>query len=132
MVALDQATKWLVRHEAGHLPWRVVAGVRIELSHNSGISFSQLAGGGALVIVLVAAVCAGVAAALWFASPAYRPAIGLILGGALGNLIDRLAWHGSVLDFIGIYTYPTFNVADIGIVAGTVLLVVQVLRGAHA
>lgn len=130
LLAADQATKWIVRHEAAHLPWRVGFGLRIELNHNPGISFSQLANGGTLVLGLVAVVCAGVAVALVVAPPRYRPALGLILGGALGNLVDRLAWHGSVIDFIGFHTWPTFNLADAGIVAGTVLLVLQVLRGA--
>ena len=132
VLAADQASKWLVRREAARLPWRVARGLRVELNHNPGISFSQLSGAGELIVALVAAVCAGVAVALWFAPPRYRPALGLVLGGALGNLADRLAWNGSVIDFIGVYTWPTFNVADMAIVAGTVLLVVQVLRGAAA
>jgi signal peptidase II len=130
VLAVDQASKWLVRHETAHLPWRIGLGLRIELSHNPGISFSQLTGAGSLVIVLVAVVCAGVCAALWLAPPPYRPAIGIILGGALGNLTDRVLWHGAVIDFIAVSHWPTFNLADAAIVAGTVLLVVQVLRGA--
>ena len=89
----DQASKWLVRHDADHLPYRVVGGLRVDLDLNRGISFSQLAAAGD-VVVLVAAVAAGVIAALVFAAPRYRPALGLILGGALGNLIDRSASAG--------------------------------------
>ena len=132
MLAADQASKWVVRHEAAHLPWRVGLGLSIELNHNPGISFSQLSGAGSIVIVLVAVVCAGVAAALWLAPPPYRAPIGIILGGALGNLTDRLLWHGAVIDFIGLSHWPTFNLADASIVVGTVLLVVQVLRGGTA
>jgi signal peptidase II len=132
VVCVDQASKWLVRHEAARLPWRIASGLRIELNHNPGISFSQLSSAGELVIVLVAVVCAGVAVALWLAPPRYRPALGIILGGAVGNLADRVAWNGAVIDFIGVYSWPTFNIADVAIVGGTVLLVVQVLRGSIA
>ena len=129
VLAADQAGKWVVRHQAGHLPWHLTGGLRIELNYNAGISFSQFAGA-SWVMALVAAVCAGVAIALWFAPPAYRPALGIILGGALGNLVDRLVWDGAVIDFLGVYTWPTFNLADVAIVGGTMLLALRVLRGA--
>ena len=128
----DQASKWLVRHEAAHLPHRVVGGLRIDLNYNSGISFSRFAGAGVVVVVLVAAVVAGVTAALFLAPPRYRPALGVILGGALGNLIDRLRFGGAVADFIGVFGWPTFNLADAAIAAGTVILVLQVLRASRA
>jgi lipoprotein signal peptidase len=128
----DQAGKWLVRHEAAHLPCRVVGGLRVDLNYNSGISFSRFAGAGVVLVALVAAVVAGVTAALLFAPPRYRPALGVILGGAVGNLVDRLRFGGAVVDFIGVYGWPSFNLADAAIVAGTVLLLLQVLRGSRA
>ena len=73
--------------------------------------------------MLVAAVAAGVAVALVFSPPRYRPALGVILGGAVGNLIDRLRFDGAVVDFIGFYGWPSFNVADAAIVVGTIFLV---------
>jgi signal peptidase II len=130
--AVDQASKWLVRHEATHLPFRVVAGLRFALNYNSGISFSRFAGAGGVLVVLVAVVVAGVTAALLLAAPRYRPALGVILGGAVGNLVDRLRFGGAVVDFVGVYGWPTFNLADAAIVAGTVILVLQVLRGSRA
>jgi len=120
--AVDQAGKWLVRHEAARLPYRVVSGLRIDLNYNSGISFSRF----------VAAVVTGVTAALVLAPPRYRPALGVILGGAVGNLVDRLRFEGAVVDFIGVFGWPSFNLADAAIVAGTVVLVLQVLRGSRA
>jgi signal peptidase II len=129
---LDLASKTLVRHEAAHLPYRVGGGLRVDLTYNSGISFSRFAGAGTAVVVLVAAVVAGVTAALYFAAPRYRPALGVILGGAVGNLVDRLRFGGAVVDFIGVYGWPSFNVADAAIVTGTVILVLQVLRGSRA
>ena len=128
MLALDQASKWLVRREAAALPWRAGRGLRLEPRYNPGISFSQLTGAGDVVVWLVGAVAVAVAVALFVAPPRYRPALGIILGGALGNVVDRLRFDGAVLDFIGVYSWPTFNVADAAIVVGTILLMVQVLR----
>lgn len=129
VVAADQASKWLVRAEASHLPVRLVAGLRLDITYNAGISFSRFAGAGDIVVVLVAAVAAGVAVALALSPPRYRPALGVILGGAVGNLIDRLRFDGAVLDFIGLYSWPSFNVADAAIVVGTVILALQVVIG---
>jgi signal peptidase II len=129
VVAVDQASKWLVRSRADDLPWNLFAGLRVDLTYNSGISFSRFAGAGNIVVVLVAAVAAGVAVALVLSPPRYRPALGVILGGALGNLIDRLRFDGAVADFIGFFGWPSFNVADAAIVVGTVLLGLQVVFG---
>ena len=129
---VDQASKGVVRHQAAHLPYRVVGGLRIDLNYNAGISFSRFAGAGVVLVLLVAAVVAGVTTALFLAPPKYRPALGVILGGALGNLVDRLRFGGAVVDFIGVYGWPSFNLADAAIVAGTLILILQVLRGARA
>ncbi len=131
VVTADQATKWLVRAAAESLPRRLVGGLRIDLTYNSGISFGRFAGAGWIVVVLVAAVAMGVGAALWLAPPRYRPTLGVILGGAVGNLIDRLRFDGAVVDFIGLYGWPTFNVADAAIVVGTVALAAQVILGSR-
>lgn len=127
VVVADQLTKWAVRAYADHLPVSWVAGLHLEITYNSGISFSRFAGAGNIVVVLVGAVAVGVAIALVLAPPRYRPALGVILGGAVGNLIDRVRFDGSVLDFIGFYGWPKFNIADAAIVAGTILLGVQVV-----
>jgi signal peptidase II len=124
----DQVSKAIVRAAAARLPWRLGSGLRIDLNFNSGISFSRLAGAGAVVTVLVGAVVAAVTAALFLAPPRYRAALGIILGGAASNLVDRFRYGGAVVDFLGVYRWPTFNLADVFIVVGTVLLVVQVLR----
>jgi signal peptidase II len=131
VLVADQLSKWLVRSEAADLPLRLVGGVRVVLVYNSGISFSRLAGAGQIVVVLVAAVAIGVAIALALSPPRYRPALGVILGGAVGNLIDRLRFDGAVVDFIAFYSWPSFNVADAAIVVGTILIGIQVLRVRH-
>ena len=128
VLVVDQVSKAVVRGAAGRLPWRLGSGLRIELNYNSGISFSRFAGTGSLVTVLVGAVAAGVTVALFLAPPRYRAALGIILGGAVSNLLDRFRFGGAVVDFLGVYRWPTFNLADACIVAGTILLAMQVLR----
>lgn len=128
----DQAVKWLVRANAESLPYTLVPWVRLELAYNSGISFGRFAGAGAVVTVLVGAVAAGVTAALFLAPSRYRIALGIILGGALGNLVDRFRFDGAVVDYLSVSVWPPFNVADAAIFVGTVLLVIQVLRASRA
>lgn len=132
VLAADQAVEWLVLGHADELPYRVTGGVRIELAYNSGISFSRFAGAGSVVTWLVGAVVAGVTAALFLAPPRYRIALGVILGGSLGNLVDRFRFAGAVVDYLAVYVWPPFNVADAAILVGTVLLVVEVLRASRA
>ena len=132
VLATDQITKWIVLQEWAGLPLRAAAWMRLDITYNSGISFSQLRDTGSLVVVLVAAVVGGVTIALFLAPPRYRPALGVILGGALGNLVDRLRYDGAVLDFVGVSRYPSFNVADVAIFIGTAWLVVQMIRGIRA
>ncbi len=132
VLVADQLSKWLVVGYAADLPLRLAGAVRIALTYNSGISFSRFAGAGTVLVVLVALVAAGVAVGVVFSAPRYRPALGIILGGAVGNLIDRLRFDGAVVDFIGIYIWPSFNVADAAIVVGTIVLAFQVIRGQRA
>ncbi len=82
-------------------------------------------------MVVAAVVVVALAALVWRSPTLGRAAIlGLIIGGALGNLSDRLfrANHGAVVDFVALHFWPTFNVADSSIVIGCVLLVVSLLR----
>lgn len=131
VVAADQATKWIVLQEWAGLP-RAGSALRLSVAYNSGISFSQLSDAGSVVVVLVAAVSTAVGVALFVAPPRYRLALGVILGGALGNLIDRLRYDGAVLDFIGIWKWPSFNVADMAVVFGTLWLASLLLRDVRA
>lgn len=131
VLILDQFSKWAALQSWSGLP-RSLFGVRLEVAYNPGISFSQLSDAGPIVIGLVAAVAVAVVIALVFVAPRYRPPLGVVLGGALGNLVDRLRYDGTVLDFIGILIWPSFNVADVAIVGGTLWLVVVMLRGLRA
>ena len=130
VVAADQATKGLVRAnvELGSRDG-VLPGVEIVHVHNRGVAFGLFAGGGfVLVLIGVASVVALLA---FFATHSRRPLVwlptGLLLGGAAGNLIDRLR-QGYVTDFIDLPFWPAFNIADTCITLG-VLSLLYVLEG---
>lgn len=130
VVVLDQVAKGLV--EANLVPGEqvdVLGPLELTLAHNRGIAFGLAAGGGAL-LVLVTLVAMGFVAAL-FAREPRRPgmwvAIGLLAGGALGNLVDRLR-AGEVTDYIDVLGWPPFNLADVAITLGVLALVLIHLR----
>jgi signal peptidase II len=130
VVLLDQLSKAFVRGELALGERRdLVPGVDIVNVRNPGIAFGFLADGGALVVVGTA--LALLALVVFFVTHTGRPLVwlptGLLLGGALGNLIDR-AHEGSVTDFVKLPHFPAFNVADMAITFG-VLALVYVLEG---
>jgi signal peptidase II len=108
---------------------KFLPGVQLVHIRNSGVAFGFFSGGGALVLVLVLAALG--ALVVYFMLRPTRPglwlATGLLVGGALGNLIDRIA-NGSVTDFIKLPLWPAFNVADMAITFG-VLALLYVLEG---
>jgi signal peptidase II len=126
VIVADRITKHVIR---GQIPLngsrRVIPGV-VKLVHyrNTGVAFDFLSGRGVLVLV-VTAIALLVLIAYFVRHPARRGlwvATGLLLGGALGNLLDRLL-NGSVTDFIKFPDWPAFNVADICITVGVVVLI---------
>ena len=128
VVAVDQATKtWAVDHLADrtiHLVWTL----RLNLAFNSGAAFGVGRGYGPYVVaaaVTVLVVFLGLARTTLARNLLLTVALGLVLGGALGNLTDRLLRqnHGAVIDFIDLQWWPVFNVADAAVSAGAVLLV---------
>ena len=129
-IAADQAVKALVRSAIG-LGERVdvVPGLHLVHVRNSGVAFGLFAGGGALLVAVAA--LALVALLAFFVTHARRPLAwlptGLLIGGAAGNLIDRLL-DGAVTDFVKLPHWPAFNVADMAITLG-VLVLVYVLEG---
>jgi signal peptidase II len=131
VLVADQATKWLVRRSEADLPLELGGGFGLRLASNEGVSFGRLAGNGDLLLLAVAALALAVAVAVCVAPARYRTGLGLLLGGALGNLVDRIRF-GAVLDFVDVPWWPTFNVADVAIVAGVALVVWQVLRAETA
>ncbi len=131
VIAIDQLTKGLVRGslEPGERI-DLILGIDLALISNRGIAFGFLGDGGALVLVIT--MLALVAMLIWFAIAPARPglwiAVGLLVGGALGNLVDRLRID-SVTDFIDPPLWPAFNFADIAITLGAVALVLSVMWG---
>jgi signal peptidase II len=131
IVVVDQLTKsWAVRRLSQgdiHIVWKL----DLELTYNSGASFG-LARGWAPVVggVAVTAVVLLLAAVRQVRSDALAVALGLVIGGALGNLSDRIfrGHHGAVVDFIALHFWPTFNVADSCIVVGAVTAALLVSR----
>jgi signal peptidase II len=131
--AADQAAKAAV--EANLVLGEKVAvlgPLELTLSHNRGVAFG-LAGGGGVVLIILAALALGVIAYL-FASNVTKPgmwiAVGLLTGGALGNLADRVR-ADAVTDYIDIASWPAFNLADVAITGGVVLLLLVYLRDAE-
>jgi len=125
VVAIDQITKLIVVstvREGDHVrvfdDWLVISHIR-----NSGAAFGTLRGfGGVLAMVALAGVVA-FAVVVW-----RRPtsvvgiAAGLVAGGAMGNLVDRIV-RGTVVDFVAFRFWPAFNAADSAITIGAILLV---------
>ena len=137
VIALDQFSKWWALHALAPaaVPHSVIPGfLNWTLAFNRGAAFNFLADGSGwqrwFFVVLALVICAVLL--VWLARTPRRDwrtglPLGLIVGGALGNLIDRL--HAAqVTDFIHVYfrqwDYPVFNVADCGITVGAVLLIV--------
>ena len=115
--------------------------LRIVHTENAGAAFGFLAEGNpilrtAVLIGISTVVLCFVISALWsrksaFTSPLARLALSLVLGGAIGNLYDRIT-QGTVTDFIEVYhgawSFPAFNVADSAITVGAILLLIDLLR----
>ena len=128
VVVLDQLTKALVRAwlSEGETWPEGFDLIRISHVENSGAAFGILQGGGPF---LIASSILGAVIVLVFLRAAppgdrlYETALALVLGGALGNLIDRL-FRGTVTDFIDPTHYPAFNIADSSIVIGVIALAV--------
>jgi signal peptidase II len=130
VVLLDQVTKRIVVDSLSrgeHVD--VFLGIELTYVRNKGIAFGALGGGGTLVTVVT--VAAVLLLALYFAFHTstrwlWLP-FGVVAGGALGNLVDRLS-EGSVVDWIDPILWPAFNLADVAIVLG-ILGLLYVLEG---
>jgi len=134
VVLLDQLTKnWAINALSDGRARHVIWTLQWNLTFNSGMAFSRGQGVG----LYIGAVALVVVVMLIVASRKSQDrrstiALGLIIGGALGNLVDRLfrgsGWlHGHVIDFIDMRWWPVFNVADMGVSIGGVLMVLFAL-----
>ncbi|WP_295441340.1 signal peptidase II [uncultured Thiodictyon sp.] len=144
VIVLDQATKWLVLGSiAPFTVVEVVPNLNLTLAFNTGAAFSFLADAGGWQRWLFAAFALIVTGVLVAWLLRLRPrerfmaaALALIIGGAIGNLIDRVLL-GHVVDFIQVWLpwipyplfnpWPAFNIADSAITAGVVVLIIHTL-----
>jgi signal peptidase II len=131
VLATDQASKVVVTHYRDRLPYKIVGGLRIEYTQNTGVSFSLFPGQTTLLIIVVGLVTAAVLIGLLITPRRYAVPLGLVLGGSIGNWVDRVRL-GYVVDFVTAPRWPTFNIADIGLVAGMALLVLVVFWPQHS
>jgi signal peptidase II len=134
VLALDQLTKWIVLREFGPDGTRdlltVIPGVlQVIYVRNTGSAFGLFQNAsGLLTVAAIVAVCLLL---VYFVRAAARDwvlalALGLQLGGAFGNIIDRFR-HGHVVDWIDVPRWPTFNIADSAITVGVILLIYALL-----
>lgn len=135
---VDRLTKvWVEGTLAGRPPISVIDGVLdLRFTTNSGGAFSIGQGAPWLFVGATVAVSAAiVATAFRHTSAATSVALGLILGGGLGNLTDRVIrgprLSGHVIDFIDFRVWPVFNLADTAIVAGAIVLAVSSFAADH-
>lgn len=128
--AVDQGTKALVRARLAGGPVRLPGGfVSLDFTRNTGAAFSLFPSGGLLLAIVGGVVCVGILLLyprVAHGSPGVRLALGLVLGGALGNLADRVRM-GYVTDFIDLHWWPVFNLADSSIFIGVLLLLLYPL-----
>ena len=131
VIALDQTTKTVAQDRLSRGPVHIVGPLDFELSYNTGAAFG-LGRGWAPLLVLVGVALVAVVIGMGRTARTRigLVASGLVLGGALSNLGDRLfrANGGAVIDFIRLPHWPTFNLADSSIVVGVVLLALGNLR----
>jgi signal peptidase II len=137
VVIVDQLTKWWAVRTLDDRDIDVFWTLRLHLSYNTGMAFSQgqnlgpLIGVVALVIVVVLLL-----SVRRTSSRLSEVVVGLIIGGAIGNIVDRLIrepyWlRGGVVDFIDFQWFPIFNVADMAITIGGALLILTSYLGSH-
>lgn len=139
IIIVDQITKYVASHMLiMHEPVAILPFFNFTLMHNTGAAFSFLAdqGGWQRWFFAVLALGVSIVLAVWLTRlKAHETwlalALSLVLGGAIGNLIDRV-YYGYVIDFIDVYYntshWPAFNIADSAICIGAVMMVIDTFR----
>jgi signal peptidase II len=111
---------------------KVIPGIKLVDVRNTGVAFSLFSGGGTIVLVITLVALAGLVG--YFAMRPGRRWLwlptGLLVGGAIGNLIDRVR-EGAVTDFIKLPHWPAFNVADMAITFGVIALLITIELGSR-
>ncbi|MBW4077601.1 MAG: signal peptidase II [Acidobacteria bacterium] len=131
VIALDAVTKAWARHTLVMHSIHLFGAAWLRLQFNSGISFS-INQSGPLVTSILTAIIAAVVVVVGLRANSGAPAVGfgLLLGGGVANLADRLlSTPHRVTDFISLGSFPVFNLADVSITCGFVVLFIAALRG---
>ena len=132
VVAADQGTKTLALESLSDRPVDLFGGVvTLRITINSGGAFGVLQGVPGFFLVATIGIIVGI---LFWARDVedrgWLVALGLVLGGGVGNVVDRIVrGHGGVVDFVDLHWWPVFNVADACIVTGVGLLLLLGTRG---
>ena len=125
VVVADQVSKAIIRGQISRFEeHELFLGIKLINTRNTGVAFSMFSGGGPLVVIIAFIALAALLA--FFVTHIHRRLVwlptGLLLGGAAGNLIDRIRLD-AVTDFIKIPHWPAFNVADICVTFGVLSLI---------
>lgn len=139
LLIVDQISKWIILTQAMSPPRviEVTGFFNLVLAWNRGVSFSLFASDAAFMPYILSAIALLVTVGLFFwlrrqQNRLAALAIGLVMGGAVGNVIDRLRF-GAVVDFLDFhlsgYHWPAFNLADSGITIGVILLLLESFFG---
>jgi signal peptidase II len=137
VVVVDQLTKWWAVHTLDDRNIDVFWTLRFHLSYNTGMAFSRGQNWGPLIgVVALVIVVVLLLSVKRTASRLNEVIVGLIIGGAVGNIIDRLIrepyWlRGGVVDFIDFQWFPIFNVADMAITIGGALMILTSYLGSR-
>lgn len=136
LVVIDLFTKeWIRTYPLSQLIQRL-GFLRIVHWQNTGAAFGIFQGHPVALAIIAAVEVVALLALAWYV---YRRfpylittwnliAIGLIIGGAIGNLIDRLRFDGNVTDFLDVGFWPAFNAADSGVTVGAIMFAITILR----
>jgi len=131
VTAIDQVTKWLAIEKLASRVIEITSFFNLALGFNPGVTFGFLPARSLMGVVALVTLTIIIVTFLlvWMIKSEHRlerSAIGAVIGGAIGNLVDRVR-QGAVTDFIDLHYagwhWPTFNLADVGIVGGTAVLI---------
>lgn len=125
VIAIDQITKTLAENHLATHSIKLIGPLSLELVYNSGVAFSIGSGNAPVVTVIEFLVVLGIIFyALRIKKIGQAVGFGMVVGGALGNISDRIFRHnnGAVIDFIHTGFWPTFNLADTSVVLGIVVI----------
>lgn len=131
VTAVDAVSKAWARSTLAGGPRHIVGAIWLQLRYNTGLSFSFNAHGASWVSYVSIAIALAVVAVGLRATPGVATVgFGLVIGGGVANLIDRvMASPHEVTDFVAVGALPTFNLADAALTIGTIVLLVAALRG---